>query len=208
MTQTIESLHKLDARDIPAAVSTLTDAFRDDPIWKKVFNGTDNFPERFASFFEVPARFALRYGSLYATSPSMEGVAGWVPGRFADMTFGRIFASGAMGCALRIGLKAALRMKPLDDVLPPDRKRHMSGKNYLYVQVVGVASERQGSGYGSRLIRTLADACDREGLWLYLETETERNVDFYERHGFSVLKEIQLPKLDLPMWEMSRRPLS
>jgi len=29
---------------------------------------------------------------------------------------------------------------------------------------------------------------------------------FYERHGLTVLEKITLPKLDLPMWLMLRKP--
>jgi len=43
-----------------------------------------------------------------------------------------------------------------------------------------------------------------KALTLYLETEKEDNLFFYEKHGFTVLEKINLPKLDLSMWLMLR----
>ncbi len=53
---------------------------------------------------------------------------------------------------------------------------------------------------------TIKQECDNEGLNLYLETEKEKNLLFYEKHGFSVLEKINLPKLEVPMWLMLRSP--
>ena len=43
---------------------------------------------------------------------------------------------------------------------------------------------------------------EQAGVSLYLETETEANVSMYEHFGFTVIKKIKLPIIDLPMWEM------
>ena len=90
--------------------------------------------------------------------------------------------------------------KPMED----DRKRHMSDRRFVYLQIIGVARDFQGKGYGGRLLRALLEQCDQEGVPLYLETETEDNVDMYKKFGFRVLQVINLPVLDLPMWEMVR----
>jgi hypothetical protein len=49
------------------------------------------------------------------------------------------------------------------------------------------------------------DQCDSDQVGAYLESSKERNIDFYARHGFRVLGEIELlrgPK----MWKMWRDP--
>ncbi len=53
---------------------------------------------------------------------------------------------------------------------------------------------------------TIKQECDNQDLNLYLETEKEENLRFYEKHGFTVLEKINLPILDLPMWLMLRSP--
>ena len=80
----------------------------------------------------------------------------------------------------------------------------MRGKPYMYLQVIGVAPAHQGQGVGGRLLRALIEQSEQAGLALYLETETECNVRMYEHFGFRVVKEIVLPIIELPMWEMTR----
>jgi GNAT superfamily N-acetyltransferase len=82
----------------------------------------------------------------------------------------------------------------------------MAGHTFLYVLVVGVVTERQGKGFGRKLIDTAIEKSEREGHHLYLETETEENVTVYEHFGFRLIKRVTLPILELPMWEMVREP--
>jgi hypothetical protein len=42
----------------------------------------------------------------------------------------------------------------------------------------------------------------------YLETENERNLPFYERHGFEVVSDGEVPKRGLRVWAMVREPHS
>ena len=41
---------------------------------------------------------------------------------------------------------------------------------------------------------------------LYLETETEDNVGFYQHLGFEVIEQVTAVGLDLPVWLMLRPP--
>jgi hypothetical protein len=53
-------------------------------------------------------------------------------------------------------------------------------------------------------VSRLVEKSEQVGLSLYLERETEANVSLYEHFGFTVIKKITLPMIDLPMWEMTR----
>jgi hypothetical protein len=48
------------------------------------------------------------------------------------------------------------------------------------------------------------DESERQGVAVYLETETEGNVAMYEKYCFEFVKKITLPVVNLPMWEMIR----
>ena len=77
---------------------------------------------------------------------------------------------------------------------------------HWYLAVLGTDPARQGEGIGSALLRPVLDDCDRLELPAYLETATERNVDFYARHGFKVVQEMRLPLGGPALWRMWREP--
>jgi len=72
--------------------------------------------------------------------------------------------------------------------------------------IIGVASQFQGQGFGGRLLAALVEESEQARVPLYLETATERNVGLYEGLGFGVVKQITLPVIDRPQWEMVREP--
>jgi catechol 2,3-dioxygenase-like lactoylglutathione lyase family enzyme len=59
---------------------------------------------------------------------------------------------------------------------------------------------------GSKLMDAIQEECTKEGLYIYLETEKEENLSFYEKHGLTVLQSVTLKKIHLPLWQMGRKP--
>ena len=208
MSRQIENLYKVQKKDIPKAGVTLADAFQHDPIWELVFMDEARLEQR-GVLFESPIRFCHKYGEVYAPSEHLEGVALWVPGDFADFTIWRMIRSGAIISGMK-AMKACTRLARkqgrIFGPLQADRKEHMKGRTYVYFMVLGVASEFQGQGFGGKLLRALIEESKQAGVSIYVETETERNVGMYERFGFRVLKQITLPIINLPQWEMIREP--
>ena len=204
MSGQIENLYKLQKKDIPKVGAVLADAFQHDPVWKKVFEGESKIDQKFCAFFETPIRYCLKYEEVYTISENLEGIAAWVPGDLADMTIWRLIRSGAIRSGMKMGAKLAKKMKPVFKQLQKDRKENMKGKLFIYLLIIGVASKFQGQGFGGKLLRALIEKSERVGIALYLETETEDNVKMYERFGFKLVKQITLPGINLPMWEMVR----
>ncbi|MFC1967567.1 GNAT family N-acetyltransferase [Chloroflexota bacterium] len=199
-------LYKVQKGDIIRAGKVLADAFQHDPLWNKIYEGESDIEKRFQALFESSVRYSLKYGEVYAPSEDLEGVIGLIPGKYADMTVWQLLRSGAMGAAMRMGLKTAMKMGPIAKTFGEDRHKHMAGCTFLYPLVVGVASELQGKGFGRNLIDAAIEKSEREGLQIYLETATEANMKMYEHFGFRLLKRITLPIVNLPMWEMVRQP--
>ena len=199
-------LYRVQKGDIIRAGKVLADAFQQDPLWNKIYEGESDIEKRFRAHFEVPVRHCLKYGEVYAPSKDLEGVIAWVPGKYADMTAWSIIRSGAVGAAIRMGSNASKKMGPVFKPVTDDRHEHMAMSTYLYLLVIGVDTKLQGKGFGRKLIGAAIEKSEREGLQLYLETELEENVKMYEHFGFRLLKRITLPIIDLPMWEMVREP--
>ena len=205
MSGELENLYKLQQKDATEAGAVLADAFQQDPVWNQVFEAEpDAGRRRYA--FETPVRYCLKYGTVTASSENLEGIAAWVPGDVAEMTIWRMIQSGAFRSGMKMGARLGARMAPVFRPIERDRKEHMKGRPFLYLQVIGVAPAFQGHGFGGRLLRGIIAESEQAGIPLYLETETERNVGWYEGYGFRTLKQITLPVIGLPMWEMVREP--
>lgn len=199
-------LYKIRKKDIPKASAVLADAFRYDPLWNKFFEHESNIELKFRACFEIPIRFCYKFGEVYATSKNLEGIAACVPGNLSYMTMWRMIRCGAIFAGMRIGANAGKKMAPVFGPLENDRKENMRGKSFIYLFIIGVATELQGQGFGRKLLRALIDKCDQSEIALYLETEIEQNVTLYEKFGFNTVKQITLPIVNHPMWEMVREP--
>ena len=199
-------LYKINKRDIPRASAVLADAFQNDPLWNKFFKGESDIEAKFRAFFECPVRICYKYGEVYAPSEKLEGIAACIPGNLSYVTIWRSILSGTIIPGLRMGIKTGKKMQPVFSPLENDRKENMKGKSFIYLNVLGVATELQGQGFGGKLLRALIDKYDASGIPIYLETELEKNVNFYRKFGFSTIKRVTLAIVDHPMWEMVREP--
>lgn len=202
----VEGLYRIEKKDISEAGTVLKDAFQHDPLWGKVFEHALKRDQKLSAFFQTPVIYCLKYGAVYAPSENLEGVAALVPGDLADMTFWRLLRSGALWTGMKIGGTLSRRLKQVFEPIQKDREENMGHRSFVYVQLIGVASALQGKGFGGRMLRVLIAKSEQLGVPLYLETETEENVSMYERFGFTLLKQITLPVVHLPMWEMVKNP--
>lgn len=75
---------------------------------------------------------------------------------------------------------------------------------HAHLVFLGVSTAAQGKGVGSAILKTTLAPLDASGTLAFLETTTPRNVALYERHGFVVSGELNVPGLQL--WTMTREP--
>ena len=75
-----------------------------------------------------------------------------------------------------------------------------------FLGTVGTAPEAQGQGLGSAVLIPGIQEAERAGYPAFLETSSEANVRFYERLGFKVTADVQLPDNGPRTWCMRRDP--
>jgi ribosomal protein S18 acetylase RimI-like enzyme len=96
----------------------------------------------------------------------------------------------------------AQRGKAVEDAL---HRAHPSDPHW-YLAALGTDPQAQGTGVGSALVRSGLERCDREGGHAYLEC-LEHLVPYYERFGFEITGEIEMPE-EVPdqvsMWRAQR----
>jgi GNAT superfamily N-acetyltransferase len=78
---------------------------------------------------------------------------------------------------------------------------------HWYLAGLGTDPPKQRSGVGRSLIAAVLARCDTERLPAYLETQKAENVPYYNRFGFRVTGEIDLPGGGPHLWLMWRDPL-
>ncbi len=206
MSFAIEELYKIQKKDVKTACQVLGKAFHDDPTWIHVIPDENERKKKLPAVFEYVVRYSLTYGIVYAPTENLEGFAAWAPHTTVDPSFWRLLRSGAFRAAIKMGSEIGRKIETLFKEIDKDRREHMKDRSYLYLQAIGVLPEFQGQGLGGRLLKPMFAKADIEGIPIYLETETEKNMKMYSKYGFQTLKEGRAPGAEFPFWEMVREP--
>ena len=178
----------------------LAKTFWDDPVMGHVFRDDTRRDAGLRAYFATQMRADyLAFGGCYTTE-GHTGSAIWAPagkplltGMTSVLTMVPVlpYVWRNMGTVLRI-LNAIERLHP--------------EQPHWYLASLGTAVDMQGKGVGSALMAPVLRHCDAEGIPAYLESSKERNVPFYRRHGFEVVKELPLPGGGPTVWTMWREP--
>jgi GNAT superfamily N-acetyltransferase len=75
---------------------------------------------------------------------------------------------------------------------------------HYYLEYIGVDPHLQGMGLGSYIMDDLVSKADQAGVGCYLENASPRNLPFYTRFGFQVVKEKEI--IGFTTWFMWRKP--
>jgi ribosomal protein S18 acetylase RimI-like enzyme len=183
-------------------------AFETDPLWTAVIVDSDHRPEMLVGMFTALTRTTVVAQGVAEKTPGLEGVALWFPpGR--DMG---LWAMVRAGFAMP---RFVMRLPKLDrkrmmTVLRQvgERRKVLMSEPHWYVAAIGVDPDSQGMGFGSVLMELGIARADRDKAPIYLETETERNVGFYQKLGFDVIEEFTPKEVAVQMWLMARQSTS
>jgi len=204
MTTAIK-LTQLGPNSIGEAGQVLGRAFHDDPYWSWVLPVEYKRAQVLPWFMEVWVRYCCKYGEVYTTADKVEGVAVWLPPGRSSSSPVRLMLTGMVFTPLKFGLAAFGRLMSSTNYVERLHKRDVP-LHHWYLPTLGVDPPCQGQGVGSVLLQPILARSDAEGLPCYLETEKQRNVLFYNRHGFDVVVEVDLPKGGPHIWTMKREP--
>jgi ribosomal protein S18 acetylase RimI-like enzyme len=193
-------IRRATAADVDAMAAQLATTFYDDPVTSHIFRNDARREKALRAFFRTQMHADyLPFGGCYTTE-GYTGAAIW----------------GPAGKPLQTGLAGILTMAP---VLPYVASTLVTTLRFLnmveskhphephwYLATLGTAVDQQGKGIGSAMLGPVLEHCDTEGLPCYLESSKERNVPFYERHGFTVREELRVPGNGPSIWTMWREP--
>ena len=199
----------LAAAQIKDASEMLARAFHDDPADVWLLPDEDKRRRALLGNFVMATRYGLRYGEMYTTPNTTEGVAIWLPPEDPFPSTTRMMRVGFLAFVLTpfmFGFGAFSRFMAIMNRMEKLHKRDMPHRHW-YLMVLGVDPPRQGQGIGGALMQPVLERADRERLPCYLETGKEVNVSFYKKHGFEVVVEDDLPGGGPRFWTMKREPI-
>jgi GNAT superfamily N-acetyltransferase len=196
---------RLAREQIPPASEVLARAFHDDPLTAFMIPDPDERARLLPALYAAAAALAERFGEGFVTEPALLGAALWFPPGRTELGTEHFEAVGAGDLSRRLPRGAFGRFASVMAHLDGLRHRDVPGAHW-YLSVLGVEPEVQGRGVGGVLLQPILERCDSAGLRSYLETQKQRNVPFYERHGFRVVVEVDEPTSGVRFWTMLREP--
>ena len=205
----LKNFYRLCDKDIKNATEVYTRAYSKITLYEKALEDVEDKYLVLKTFFEIAIRYGLKYGFPYAPSEQLEGISIWIPYEKADMTMWRVIRSGGFKNSfklVKIGRDFLASVKELSQ-LDKDRVKNMAGKRYLDLMSLAVDPKYQRKGIASKLLKAMFEKTDSFGYYTYVSADID-NVDFYKKHGFKVIKEIniKIKDYDLLNYEMVRNP--
>jgi GNAT superfamily N-acetyltransferase len=186
--------------DVPALARMLARAFLDDPVASWAWRPDRLRLGALERFHAVRLRQLLA-GEEVWTNDELTCAALWAPP-------GRWHSSLRETAALVPSFlhpRLLMRMPMVALGWEKLERAHPHKPPHLYLALLGTEPDAQGRGLGSAVLAPVLEQCDSDGVGAYLESSKKRNIDFYARHGFRVLGEIQLVR-GPTMWKMWRDP--
>lgn len=189
------------AADLPAVVDVLTTAFADDPVQRWLFAPAADPDAGRRALFEIFVEDYFWLGHLHvvADASGLAGAALWSPPD-RDVLQGDRVQDLFEALVPHLGDELVVRLGELARA-----HEHRPAEPHLYLGVLGVDPARQSCGHGAALVASTLAECDRTGLVAHLESSNERNIPFYERHGFAVAAAYRCGG-DGPLMTMMTRP--
>jgi Acetyltransferase (GNAT) family. len=193
------AIRALRADDVAPLAATQARAFYDDPLQAWALPDAATRLDVLRRLFEMMIRVvSLPIGESYTDDTRSVGALWAPPGRWV------------------VDEEMADQLEPMGmivgDRLPWMRRCWEAistahpAEPHFYLSGLGTDPPRQGRGLGSAAMAPVLARCDAQGIPAYLESTKERNVGFYEHHGFAVTGTIVVPPDGPTLWTMWRDP--
>ncbi len=193
-----KSLSLASKLDQAAVVQTLALAFQDDPALCWIMPNAERRRERLPLLFSILFKSDLPTGMILKSAGG-ESASLWRAPGTADTGIWELIRSAIpMTQVFGSGIGRGIAISTALDA------HHPKGISFWYLHFVGVAPDFQGKGWGGSIIREGLLRTASDGLPTYLETATPENVPLYQRLGFDIIEEWDVPDGGPHFWSMLR----
>ncbi len=179
--------------------AALADALGDDPALRWLIPARPRRERRLLMFFTAMSSSYLQAGKPAYLADDGAGAALWSdPATTWRLQFdlGQIRAVfGSFGPSRVVrGVRTQMQLGKLHPAEP-----------HWYLGYLGVREGRRGQGMGSALLEEVLTRADGATAPAYVESANERNLTFYQRHGFEIVEELTLLGGGPRVWRMWRK---
>lgn len=196
--ESAKTCRRANAADKSAVVSTLSDAFFNEPAFSFILPDDAARKRALEKAFRIIVDEDRKIGSIMMTSGAEAATAWRTPGLVRDSQWDAIRTGlpDLLAFGTAIG-RASLVAKLIKSNLPVGE--------YWYLHYAGCHSSHRSKGFGGAAIRAGLEQADAARCKAYLETADENNIPIYRALGFHIVHSWQVP--DGPQfWGMMRGP--
>ncbi len=192
---------RLDRSRYGEASAVLARAFQDDPAWSWLFPDAGRRREVMPWLFRLG--FEMSTADVWGAGEPLVGAARWLPPGRPPVRVGATLRALAV-TPLRLGA-TTIPFLAYGRAVEVMRARAAAAPHW-YLAGIGVEPARQRQGIGGELLQPGLRAAREAGVPAVLLTNTERNLSFYNRHGFEVVLEGATPEGGPYAWAMVAHP--
>src|SRR5918911_1154829 len=192
---------RLRSDQLAEASVILARAFQEDPAWSWVIPNPRRREALLPWLFRIG--FEITEADVWTRGRGVVGCARWLPPGPPHVHVGPMLRA-FVATPLRVR-EATARFLAYGRAVESMRAEAVPGPHW-YLAGIGVDPSVQRRGVGAALLRPGLEAADRAGLPAALLTNSERNLSFYRRHGFEVIREGRTPDNGPQAWMMRREP--
>jgi len=202
----VNDVVKVGRSQVSPMVEVLAQAFNNDPIMQYFYAVEEKSRlSQLRWLSQLVVDYCSPYEQIYTTVNDSKGCAVWLPPEGFPMNTLRLLRLGFYKVPFKVQWRKVVEYLKLFNEMEHYHVQDMTEPHW-YLVMLGVAPGYQGQGVGGLLIEPILAQADRDGLPCYLETSTERGVNFYQKHGFEVLRTDQIATSGPRFWTLKRTP--
>jgi ribosomal protein S18 acetylase RimI-like enzyme len=197
---------KLDPQHKKKAAEVVAAAFYDYPMFTFYFPDPERRSRYLPWYLGNVLNCALHYGEVY-TNPEITGVIFTLPPGHTKISQWEYIQNGFLLTPFMLGRQNYQNSSMCEDFVANTHEKLMNNRPHIYLWGLAIHPDQKRKGIGSALLQPVVAQADARKLPVYLETHDEKNVEYYQKHGFDLIHTDEIPKFELPIWCMLREPV-
>ncbi len=177
------------------------------PAWRWIFPQDSERLAQLRWLFPRGAGIRLKYCESYTTEGEVLGVSMWSPpNRRAGVPLLDQLTSGLLKVPFKYGFDTFKRLSQFTSHESHFCSEIFRNGKFWVLESIVVIPEAQRLGLGSMLLQPGLSRADREGIPTFVLTHDPKNIGFYARNGFKLVKETPFGRSGLVSYGLIRQP--